>query len=37
MTFGDLRGKVPVIKISFGKEAEVSKSLRFGDLRYDIL
>ena len=28
---GDLQGKVPVIKLSFGKEADVSKSLRLGD------
>ena len=27
---GDLQGKVPVIKFSFGKEADVSKSLRLG-------
>ena len=33
---GDLQGKVPVMKLSFGKEADVSKSLWLGDLRYDI-
>ena len=28
---GDFQGKVPVMKLSFGKEADVSESLRLGD------
>ena len=27
---GDLQGKVPMVKLLFGKEADVSKSLRLG-------